>query len=148
MATNSTSAHDGTSTPYARDLTLTCEQLSIRCPDMPRERHLHPFAVALIPLLLAGCATSSAAVSTTPSDAPTSPSTSSTAASNSPALQSLIDAARKESALNLVWGEGTLGSSSGIRQSYGDCFVGGDEECARFAVQRKNRLTGFAAAVG
>jgi iron(III) transport system substrate-binding protein len=38
------------------------------------------------------------------------------AADPSPALKSLIEAANKEGALNLSWGEGTLGGSQGLRQ--------------------------------
>jgi iron(III) transport system substrate-binding protein len=72
-----------------------------------------PSALALAALLaLAGCASGAGRPqsSQAPAAAPAS------ATSVDPGLQALVDGARREGALSLIWGDGTMGGTEGIRR--------------------------------
>ncbi|HEY7064731.1 MAG TPA: ABC transporter substrate-binding protein [Chloroflexota bacterium] len=84
---------------------------------MVRQQALCLMASVLVALAAAACAASPAA-GPPPSAAP--PAASAPAAPTAPgqgdALQALVEAARKEGQLTLVWGGGTMGGSEGVRR--------------------------------
>src|SRR5262249_6640297 len=69
---------------------------------------------ALVLAALVACASPSGAPSQAPASAPAAAAQ--PAANRSPTLQALVDAARQEGAIDLVWGEGSLGGREGTRQ--------------------------------
>jgi ABC-type Fe3+ transport system substrate-binding protein len=68
-------------------------------------------AVALA--ALAACAAPAAAPGPTP---PSAPAAAQPAAARPPALQALVDAARQEGTIELIWGEGSVGGREGTRR--------------------------------
>src|SRR4051794_31825059 len=69
---------------------------------------------ALLLAVLVACAAPSAAPGQAPPRAPAAAADPATA--HPPALQTLIDAARQEGAIELVWGEGSVGGREGTRR--------------------------------
>jgi iron(III) transport system substrate-binding protein len=69
---------------------------------------------ALVLAALVACAPPSAAPSQAPASAPAAAAQ--PAADRPPTLQALIDAARQEGVIDLVWGEGSLGGREGTKQ--------------------------------
>ncbi|HLH22171.1 MAG TPA: ABC transporter substrate-binding protein [Chloroflexota bacterium] len=73
-------------------------------------------AGVLAVLVVAACASGPAASPAPPAASAPAVASAATAPAQSDALQAMVEAARKEGQLSLVWGEGTMGGNEGVRR--------------------------------